>query len=151
VWPSPTIIVNEDQTRAFQIGTQLVNGFDYIVDLRAGRVTRTSGSYTVPWMPGIRTVQFTYAAGWWGPNSPNLGVNTPNVPSTIQRICSEMCGAAWQKQQKQLWAISGKNDSEGNFTKIIQPMLTADHMTQLDPFRRESFASTNESDDDNTQ
>jgi hypothetical protein len=149
IWSSPAITINEDQTRAFQIGTQLVNGFDYIVDLRAGRITRTSGSYTVPYMPGIRTIQVTYAAGWVGPNTPGGGGIT--VPSTIQEICMEVAAAAWQRQQKQLWAISGKADSEGNFTKIIQPLLTKDHVDQLEDFRRESYAATNESDDDNTQ
>jgi hypothetical protein len=146
---APAIIVNEDQSRVFGSGTILTNGFDYIVDQRVGRITRTSGSYTVPWMPGIRSVQITYGAGWLGPNS--SGSPTVNVPATLQRICMEMCAAAWQRSDKTLWAISGKTDSEGNFQKIVQPLLTADHMTQLDPFRRESFYSTNESDDDNTQ
>ena len=100
--------VHESIDQVFD-ATTLVPAADYYVNLRKGRITRTSGA---PWLSYPDAVQVVYSAGY------------ATIPTDIEMVALELCAAKWRRRRNE--GLSGKTLSDGSVMFFTPADMTAD-------------------------
>lgn len=117
--------VNEDSSRAFAVGTRLVDSTDYILSRPEGRIVRWSGGAPSTWAYGHRVVKNVYSAGYF---------TAANVPADIKEVCLSLADRIFAERNRE--GEVSHSDALGQVTRFSPAFLTAPMQEQLSTYRR---------------
>jgi len=122
---SPAAQVYEDSNRAYGASTLLVDGTDYMVERRSGKITRISGSFPIPWAYGLRAVKVVYAAGF--DDSSN---DKANIPLVLRDATLRFAAIGYREIQSQLQGLVMRTEESGAVFKALSRSLTTTHLSE---------------------
>ena len=135
-WPVRYVIeVNEDSSRAYGTSTKLVAGTDYQLvfqdDRRQGRssLLRITSSLQSSWAGGWRANRHTLVSGY----------RIAEVPARIKDVCAKLALLLYDELEPGRIGVSGRADTNGNWTRFGPSRLTPEMRALLAPFRRRSY------------
>jgi hypothetical protein len=126
-WPVRSVIVHEDQSRLYPVGTLLVLGTNY--ELRGDRsIARlASAGQDQSWASGSRSVRVRMSAGYKG---------TGEVPESIKGVCRELAAWYYQHADRKQYGLQSNTDAMGSRSFTGPPILTDGMKAVLQEFWR---------------
>jgi len=133
-WPIITVTtVHESAERAYDADSLLTVADDYIVSKPAGKIHRvfSGGGGQRVWLPGFRTVQVVYSAGY---------ANRSAVPDDIRSVCWDLMARKWNVDRSASHGVASLSDATGTVTRFLPSELLSLERQTLDMHRRVEFA-----------
>jgi hypothetical protein len=129
-WPVRNILeVNEDPSRTFGTGTQLVVNTDYLIERRTEGdfLLRMAGQLPYAWLGGPLGLKLVHSAGWV----------MSTVPDDLRDVCARLAMLLYtETTRSNRLGASQTTDASGTQMRFSGAQLTPELRRALHPYRR---------------